>query len=515
MITFGCTYLGATFLSLTLTPLVERIARAKKLVDHPGVRKLHSAAIPRIGGVAIILATLALTIAVMTVNSSVGKAFQSIQTKVIAMLGAAGLIALVGLIDDVRGLRAYVKLLAQVAAAALVCALGVRIRGLAVGNLFTLELGWLSWPLTIFWIVGITNAVNLIDGLDGLAAGICAATCGVIAVFALYTDQLVMAVLMLALLGSLTGFLYFNFNPARIFMGDCGTYFLGFVLATASVISATKASTIVGLALPALALGVPIFDTLFSILRRLLERRSIFAPDRSHIHHRLIDMGLRQRHVVIFLYVVTLAAAGLGMFMMITRDLGAILVFACVVLLVVLVFRIVGSVSFRQTIAGIQRNLAVARQAREQEREFEDSELRIREARSFDDWWQAVSAAAEEMAFASLALSLANRDGTSRTLVWRRPGVEPEPHEVLKATVPVRDRRAGPPLDVEVTAEVNGSLELAGRQIALFGRLLDEHSIASLPPERPPESSSSSSSSSSSIPRPQGEASSEAMTARD
>ena len=177
MVTFGCTFLGATSLSLILTPLVARLARARQLVDRPGVRKLHSRAIPRVGGVAIIVAMVALTIAVMAVDSSVGRAFQSIQAKVIAMLCAAGFVALIGLIDDIRGLRARFKFLAQTAAAAVVCAAGIRITAIPVAGLFTLELGWLSWPATILWIVGITNAVNLIDGLDGLAAGICAAAC--------------------------------------------------------------------------------------------------------------------------------------------------------------------------------------------------------------------------------------------------------------------------------------------------------------------------------------------------
>ena len=468
-------------LSLGLTPLVARLARARKLVDHTDARKVHSGDIPRIGGVAIIGAMVAIMIAVITVDSGVGRSFDAIRGRIIAMLAAAGFVASVGLIDDVRGVRASLKLLAQVAAAVALCAFGVRIRALAVGSLFTLELGWLSWPVTVFWIVGITNAVNLIDGLDGLAAGICAATCAVIAVFALYTGQPVMAVLMLALLGSLVGFLYFNFNPAKIFMGDCGTYFLGFILATSSILCATKASTIVGLALPSLALGVPIFDTFFSILRRFLERRSIFGPDRGHIHHRLIDMGLRQRHVVLLLYGVTLVATVLGMFMMIARDLAVVLVFACVVLLVVLVFRIVGSVSLRETIASIQRNLAIARVAHAQKREFENAELRLRQAGSFDDWWQAVCAAAGEIQFVSLSLSLTNRDGTSRELVWRRPAPEPASHAVVAATVPVRHRRPGPPLEALISAPVNGSLESAGHQVALFGRLLDQYSIADLP----------------------------------
>ncbi|MFW6107306.1 MAG: glycosyltransferase family 4 protein [bacterium] len=484
MKTVACTFLAAAVLALGLTPLVAWLARRLRLVDRPGVRKVHASAIPRIGGLAVALAMLAPVVAVMTLDNVVGEAFRDIQAKVIAILAGAGFVLLVGLADDVHGLRARTKFTAQLLAAAAVCAVGVRIHILSGGGILWLHLGWLSWPLTILWIAGITNAVNLIDGLDGLCAGICAAACAVIAAFALHTGQPVMAVLMAALLGSLVGFLYFNFNPARIFMGDGGTYFLGFLLAAASVLCAAKATTLVGLALPALALGVPIFDTLFSILRRFLERRSIFSPDRSHIHHLLVDMGLRQRHVVIVLYVVTALAAGMGLFLMVTRDIGRLVVFGCVLLLLTLVFRLVGSVSLHRTIAALQRKVAFARQAIEQQREFEDAELRLREARTFDQWWHAVCAAAEELDFARLSLAVTDRDGTVRTLDWRDPDLAAGPHETLSATVPVRDRRAGGSLDARADAAINGSLESAGRRLAYFGRLLDEHSLATLPRRR-------------------------------
>jgi len=463
------------------TAVVIRIARAMQMTDDPDVRKVHGSAIPRIGGVAIAAATLAMTILVLALDNAVGEAFYKVQAHVIVLLAAALFMFIIGFVDDIRNLRARTKLLAQVIAALAVCAFGVRISSVNISSWFTLDLGWLAWPVTIFWIVGITNAVNLIDGLDGLAAGISAVACGVIAILALYTGQTVMAVLMLALLGSLTGFLYFNFNPAKVFLGDSGSLFLGFLLGSSSVMCAMKSATLVGLALPAVALGIPIFDTLFSILRRILERRSIFAPDRSHIHHRLLDMGLTQRHAVILMYLVTLTAAALGMFMMVTRDAGTIVVFACLAMLLMLVFRLVGSVRLRETLAGLQHNLAVARRGREYKRDFEHSELRIREARSFSAWWRVVCAAAAKMDFAWLALDLTNGNRTPKTLVWRRHDYDPAAHQTIKMVIPMRQHRPGFPLQIEAAIEVNGSLESAGYRAALFSRLIDEHRLEELP----------------------------------
>jgi len=288
---------------------------------------------------------------------------------------------------------------------------------------------------------------------------------------------------MLAMLGSLTGFLFFNFNPAKIFMGDCGSMFLGFTIASSSILCHAKSSTLVGLALPVVALGVPIFDTLFSMLRRFLERRSMFAPDRRHFHHRLIDLGLNQRHVVITIYTVTLLAAGLGMFMMVTRNSSSLLVFLSILLLLLLVFRIVGSIRLRETIAGLQEKYTLSSQMKEERRSFEEAQLVFRQAATFNQWWQAVSKAAESMGFLSLSLPLTNRDGTHHKLTWQQKVKTPNigHEELLKVNVPVQDRRSGPHLNLKAEVCKNGSLESAGRRIALFTRLFDEHDIVDLP----------------------------------
>lgn len=491
MKTYFAVYFGAAVLAIISTPVVIYLARRLNIVDAPGIRKVHSKPVPRIGGAVLFVSTIGLVVPVMLLPNLIGESFRLIQPKIAALLGAAGSMFLVGLVDDIKGLRVRTRFLCQLAAALVVCSAGIRIESIPLTASLSLDLGWFSWLFTLLWIMGVTNAINLSDGLDGLAAGISAIACGVIAILAINSNDTVMAIVMLAMLGSLTGFLPFNFEPAKIFMGDSGSLFLGFTIASASVLSATKTETIVGLALPILALGIPIFDTLFSMLRRFIERRSLFAPDRSHFHHRLLALGLRQRHVVITAYAVTLLAAGLGMFMLVTRNGQTVVVFVCALFLLALVFRVVGSVRLRETIAGLKRKYAITSQKRQELETFENIELHFRQAREFDQWWQAVCFAAGEMNFVSSSLALTNRDGTKRMLTWEKTNGHIPADEILRMIVPVRDRRANSSLKIQVRVHANGSLESAGRRVALFTRLMDEHGVTALAGKEPPLESGS------------------------
>lgn len=475
MILYLATYTVALLVSVLATPAVSKLAQALGVVDHPGVRKVHQGQIPRIGGVAIALATAVALVAGSWWDRRGGLGQLG---QLGPLLAASLLVFVLGLVDDLQGLKARVKLLGQLVAAGGLCALGVRIDSLSIDGLFHVELGWAAWPLTVVWMVGITNAVNLIDGLDGLAGGICAVACASIFLFALHSGQVLMALLMLALLGALTGFLIFNFNPARVFMGDCGSLFLGFLLAAASVQGAATAQTLVGLALPALALGVPIFDTLFSMLRRILQRRGVMSPDRSHLHHRLLDMGLRQRHVVLLLYGLTILAAGLGLFMMVTRDISTLVVFVCVVMLLMLIFRFVGVVSLRATLRSLRRNLRLAHLARQGRADFEQSQLRLRQAQDFADWWDALCAAAPAFRAARICMEVVNRDGTVRTLAWEDP--DGGQGQCVHLTVPVPDRRGDRRLDLKLDLLAGDSLELAGQRAALIARLVEENGLRAL-----------------------------------
>lgn len=480
MKTYLFAYLGSTILAILTTPIVIRIARWFNIVDAPDVRKVHSKPVPRIGGAAISFSVMVPVLLLLFLPNLIGGSFRFGQHKALVVLLAAGAMFLVGLLDDIRGLRVRTKLSAQLAAAIIVCSAGIRIESIAVTDSLILNFGWFSWLFTILWIVGITNAVNLSDGLDGLAAGISAAACGVIAVLAVHNGDSAMTVLMLAFLGSLSGFLFFNFEPAKIFMGDSGSLFLGFTIASASVLCAAKTETIAGLALPGLALGIPIFDTVFSMLRRFVERRSLFAPDCSHFHHRLLALGLRQRHVVLTVYAVTLIAAGLGMFMLFTRNTQTVIVFACILLLLVLAFRVVGSVRLCETLAGLKRKHSISNQKKQEIESFENLELHFRQAKIFDQWWQAVCFAADRMDFVKGLLPLRRRDGTERTLVWQNNDTDTGADDIVKMTVPIHDRRAGPRLKLEVQVRANGSLESAARRLTLFGRLIEQYSIADL-----------------------------------
>lgn len=289
-----------------LTPLVRQVAIAVGAVDTPGGRRVHAAATPRLGGVAIVAAYF---VAVLVALSLVhGKGVVRSRATLVAFLAAGSVIALVGVVDDIRAIGAKRKLLLQWATATIAWVGGVRI----ASNIFVPGLGYvfigdaLSYVATIVWIVAFINAINLIDGLDGLAGGVVFFATITNVVVAVVTGNLLAAILNAALGGAVLGFLFYNFNPATIFMGDTGSMFLGYALGSAALITGTqKESTVVSLLVPVIALGLPFTDTLLATFRRVAARRSIFAADREHLHHRLLDLGLTHRRAVLLMYCCT------------------------------------------------------------------------------------------------------------------------------------------------------------------------------------------------------------------
>ena len=308
----------AALVSATLTPIVRVLAIRLGAVSRPGGRNVNVRAVPRYGGIAICVAFFVAVGALSAHEASTATAIHAELRRFLALIvGGLGLCA-IGVLDDTRRVPALYKLYAQLIAGVVAFACGFRIDAILLPFIGTLSMGIFSLPVTVLWIVGITNAINLIDGLDGLAGGVVffAATTNLIV--AEVTGATFVAITMSAILGAVVGFLIFNFNPARIFMGDSGSYFLGFLLGTMSLYGASqKASTAVSLLVPILALGLPIVDTLLSIVRRFLERRPLFSPDRGHIHHRLLDLGLTHRRAVLVLYgisvVFTTAAVGVSL----------------------------------------------------------------------------------------------------------------------------------------------------------------------------------------------------------
>ena len=292
----------AAGVALLITPGVIFLAAKTGAMDAPDARKVHKKPIPRIGGLGIYAAFMVAMLSIMFVVPL----SDEVTNELIGLMVGGSLIVLVGIIDDYKNLPAKVKLVGQIlAAAVLVVVFDVRIDFITdpFGDYIYTE--WFAIPVTIFWSVGLTNTVNLIDGLDGLAAGVSTIAAITIFLVALQQSFVLVAVLTAALAGAAFGFLYYNFNPARIFMGDSGSMFLGYMLAGISVIGAVKSAATIALIVPILALGLPILDTTFAIVRRYRGGVPIFKPDKGHLHHRLLDLGFSQRQAVLLMYVIS------------------------------------------------------------------------------------------------------------------------------------------------------------------------------------------------------------------
>lgn len=310
-------------ISLGVTPFVIKLANRMGATDKPNYRKVHKAAIPSLGGISIFIAFI---IGVMIIQPE--ESFH------LAFILGAFIVFITGLLDDIYDLRPSYKLAGQLLAAFVVVYLGeiqVTFINLPFGN--TLEFGILSIPITIIWIVGVTNAINLIDGLDGLAAGVSSIALICIAGMAfIMSDAYVLAIALL-LLASTVGFLFFNFHPAKIFMGDTGALFLGYVIAVLSLLG-FKNVTFISFIIPILILGVPISDTFFAIIRRLINKKPLSAPDKSHFHHCLLKLGFSHRQTVLIIYAIS-ALFGLSAFIFsLTTVWGSILFITILVLLI-------------------------------------------------------------------------------------------------------------------------------------------------------------------------------------
>jgi UDP-GlcNAc:undecaprenyl-phosphate GlcNAc-1-phosphate transferase len=298
--TYLLLFIVSTSASLALTPLVGHACRRAGWLDEPcDARRLHRTAIPRLGGAAIFSAILVALVAFLFTSNLV----RTNSAQLAIVLVPAALIFVLGVYDDLRGTNAPIKFAAQVVAGLLFCAMGGRITALSVPLVGSIALTpVVGYALTVLWTVGVSNAFNLIDGLDGLATGASLFAALVILVVSLMLGHPLIAIVAIVLCGSLIGFLPYNFNPASIFLGDSGSLFIGFTLAALSIQGAQKASTAVAVAIPLIAFGVPVFDTGFSIMRRLIGGRPLFQGDREHIHHMLMARGWSQRRVALVLY---------------------------------------------------------------------------------------------------------------------------------------------------------------------------------------------------------------------
>ena len=329
--------LTALVISFLMTPVVKTFAYKVGAVDVPkDTRRMHKVPIPRLGGLAIFIGFMLSVLIFGNVRGS-GQ-MQSI------LMGSV-IIVVLGVVDDIMALPAMMKFAVQIIAALIPALNGVVIQAFSNPNIFSNSLYWvlgpLSIPITVLWIVAITNSVNLIDGLDGLANGVSAISATTMLVIALLASEADVAIVMAALVGACVGFMPYNLNPAKMFMGDTGATFLGFILATMSIQGLFKFYAVISFAVPFLILGLPIFDTTFAFVRRIAHGQSPMHADRGHIHHRLIDMGLNQKQAVATLYVIS-AMLGLSAVVLTTGgEQKAMLFFAALCIVAVVAARVV------------------------------------------------------------------------------------------------------------------------------------------------------------------------------
>ena len=316
--------LAAIAMSLLLVPQVMKMGVRLGIVDRPNERKIHKGEIPRVGGLAIYAGFMAGLLVLGNFSE-----------QVLSLIIAVTIIVGVGFWDDAKNLHPVAKLSAQVIAALIV------IQGGIIVEFFTnpitgglVSLGVFSVPLTVLWLVGISNAINLIDGMDGLSSGVGIISAITIAVINFMEGAALTGGIAVILAASTLGFLRYNFPPAKIFMGDCGSLTLGFILGSLAIMGFSKGATIISVFVPILILGIPILDTFGAIVRRSISHKPVFEADRGHLHHRLLDMGFSQKQVVLIVYLITFLLGMAAILMSLLTTPQAVVILMIVTILV-------------------------------------------------------------------------------------------------------------------------------------------------------------------------------------
>ncbi|MFA5104357.1 MAG: MraY family glycosyltransferase [Candidatus Margulisiibacteriota bacterium] len=294
-------FMIALAVTIYLEPFAKNSAFLFNAIDKPSARKVHTGPMPRCGGIALVGGFLSAVLFGLSAAFLFGRMHIN-YSGVLGVITGAVFIFFVGLVDDIKGISPSKKLVLQIAAAFIPVVLGVSIQFVSIPFTGVLLLGVFSVPMTVLWIVGATNALNFIDGLDGLASGVSAIAATTLFIVAVKMHQPGAAIVLIAVAGAAIGFLKYNFHPASIFLGDSGSLFLGYILAAASIIGVLKSTIIFALLIPVFILGVPIFDTASVIMRRMREGHPIFYADRRHLHHRLLDRGFSHKQVVLSIY---------------------------------------------------------------------------------------------------------------------------------------------------------------------------------------------------------------------
>jgi UDP-GlcNAc:undecaprenyl-phosphate/decaprenyl-phosphate GlcNAc-1-phosphate transferase len=406
--------LSAFLVALAITPIVAAVSRRLGFLDRPDeVRKLHKHPVPRVGGISIVLSYVSafLLLSAVSMAGFIPPYFPHLALAK-ELLPAAVTLFLTGLFDDIVGLKPWQKLGGQILAASLAYSAGIRILSIADHSS-----EWWSLPLTVLWLVGCTNAFNLIDGIDGLAAGVGFLSTLTVVLAALMQNNVALAVATIPLSGALLGFLRYNFNPASIFLGDCGSLLIGFLLGCYGVVWTQKCATVLGMLAPVMALALPVTDVALAVIRRFLREQPLFSGDRGHIHHKLLAMGFKPKGVALILYGVCAIAATLSLVQAsIYKSFGG----PIVLLFCLLVWSGVAHLRYQEF--GVMQEMFV----RGEFRQLIKARIRLgllkaslANVLAAEDCWLAVRDACKDLGYSGVALKL--RDITHEELFHREP----------------------------------------------------------------------------------------------
>ncbi|MFN3193078.1 MAG: glycosyltransferase [Aureliella sp.] len=475
---FACFGVAAV-VSAGLMPLLIGLAGRLGLEDVPDARKVHEKPIPRIGGIGIWVGLMTGVTVTFFAGRALGYEFSfQLSKSILAIVAAATFVAIVGFVDDIRSISSRFKMVALILAAVVLCGSGATLGGLSLGGREYLQFIWLDWMITVLWISGIAVAVNFIDGLDGLAGGLVGLSALVLAGFLLAGASAIHAALVLSLLGAIVGFLVFNWHPAKIFMGDSGAMLIGVAMASFMLVSNSDIGTMRAIVLPSLALSIPIADCTFTFFRRhYLQRRSVFSAERGHIHHRLLDRGLRHPHAVWVLYSVSVLAVGIGLVALAFEGLGTFAGLSLMLPLLWGTFRLAGSVRTSEMVHALRAKRNVDRETKRHRGTFESMQLKFACYESVSEWWRGVSEAAEELEFCRVVVVI-DPQGSGKQLRWDAPDESLFSLQTLSASIPVADAAEfGDEARVEVDIAITQCMETASSRLALFSRLVTECSL--------------------------------------
>jgi UDP-GlcNAc:undecaprenyl-phosphate GlcNAc-1-phosphate transferase len=408
----------AASLAAVLTPVSRWLSLRFGAVDLPDQRKVHRSSMPRMGGVAIVIAFIVPIAGLFVFNAEQARTWFAAGWQVEALIGGGLAIAILGAVDDIKGVKARQKFICQALVAVVAWFAGFQIRRLGLPFYGSIDLpAWFDLILTVVWITGIINAINLIDGLDGLAAGVTFIVAATNFILSVRADNELGALFAATIAGTVIGFLFFNWNPAIVFMGDTGSMFLGYILATTSIMTSQKVSTAVAMVVPIVALGVPVIDTLMSMVRRFLEKRPLFSPDKGHLHHRLLRAGLTQRRAVLTIYALCIVFAVAAIGMTAAKNMQTAVSLGVLFIVVIGIIRFFGFMNVTSTVRGLLRRNQLVEKLRPILPKF--SADVVGQSKSIDDVWRALTELCEKF--------------NCKEVSWRTAGIKPA--EVRRAAL--------------------------------------------------------------------------------